>query len=56
VSAAMGAVIRSPAMPYQLTWQTLAFTAVTTLVVTVCSSILSGIKVMRLEPAMVFNT
>lgn len=54
-SSLMGFFIRSPAMPYELTATTMVFTAVTVGVVTVFSAVLSAIKVMRLEPAMVFN-
>lgn len=56
LSAMMGLLITTPAMPYLLTTQTLAFTAVTVLLVTTFSAGLSTIKVARLEPARVFNT
>lgn len=54
ISSTMGLFIKSQAMPYQLTWNTLAFTAVTVLVVTVFSAALSAMKVVKLEPARVF--
>ncbi len=55
VSATMGLLVKSPAMPYQLTWSTLVFTAVTVLCVTVFSAALSAMKVVKLEAGRVFS-
>lgn len=55
VSAAMGALVTSDAIPYLLTPRTLIFAAVAMLVVTVSASVLSARKVMQLEPAIVFK-
>lgn len=55
-SALMGLIVRTPAMPYQLTWGTILFTAGTVVVVTALSASLSALKVVGLEPARVFTT
>lgn len=55
MSALMGYLVRTPAMPYLLLWQTLAFTAVVVLVVTIVSAVLSVLKVSRLDAAAVFK-
>lgn len=55
ISATMGLLVKSPAMPYQLTWNTLIFTAVTVLCVTVFSAALSAMKVVKLEAGRVFS-
>lgn len=54
ISATMGLLVKSPAMPYQLTWNTLVFTAITVLCVTVFSAALSAMKVVKLEAGRVF--
>ena len=55
-SATMGLLVTSPAMPYRLVWSTITFTAVTVLLVSAFSAILSAIKVVRLEPSRVFSS
>lgn len=55
VSALMGSLVTSDAIPYLLTPRTLLFAAAAMLLVTVSASILSARKVMRLEPAIVFK-
>lgn len=54
-SSLLSRIIVSSAMPYRLTWFTLGFTALAVLVVSTFSAVLSSIKVMRVEPAMVFK-
>lgn len=56
VSSTMGLLVNNPAMPYRLTWGTLQFTAVTVLLVSGFSAILSAMKVVKLEPGRVFSS
>lgn len=55
-SCLLGTVlIRSTGMPYMLIGKTMIFTACAVLVVTAFASLMSAVKVMRLEPARVFK-
>ncbi len=56
ISAGIGRLIKTPAMPYFLTWETLGFTGVTVMLVTTFSAVLSALKVIGLEPGRVFTT
>lgn len=53
-SSLIGNLVKNPAMPYTLTWSTMAFTAVTVVVVTTFSAALSALKVIGLDPGRVF--
>ncbi len=55
LSATLGWVIRTPAMPYMLLWQTMAFTGVVVLVVSTVSAVLSVLKVSKLDASTVFK-
>ena len=55
LSATMGWVIRTPAMPYMLLWQTMAFTGVVVMVVSTVSAVLSVLKVSKLDASTVFK-
>lgn len=54
-SALLGFVVRTPAMPYLLMWQTMVFTGVVVLMVSTVSAVLSMFKVARLDVAAVFK-
>jgi len=55
LSALMGWLVRTPAMPYLLLWQTMVFTGVVVLVVSTISAVLSVLKVARLDVGTVFK-
>jgi putative ABC transport system permease protein len=56
VSSLLGHLIKSPAMPYLLMWQTLALTAVVVIVVSTVSAALSSLQILRLDTSTVFKT
>ncbi len=55
LSALMGWLVRTPAMPYLLLWQTMLFTGAVVLLVSTVSAVLSVLKVARLDVSAVFK-
>ncbi len=55
-SALLGTLVKIDAMPYALTWPTMAFTGTVVLMVCVISAVLSTLKVLKLDIGTVFKS
>ncbi len=55
-SALLGTLVKLDAMPYALTWTTMAFTGTVVLMVCVISAVLSTLKVLKLDIGTVFKS